>query len=174
MRFVEDVANYFSTMSLSELAARYPYAPWREYVNRLVCPNGRTCVSDHDRIMVNMPSYLTALGAALRSTGERVQANYLVWRAVASCVPFTDRRLRDRQQVLHEELFGRPAREPRWTECVDVVSSGLYLAVGGMYVKRYFDENAKSAAVDMVERIRKEMYDTLLNAGDSSYMLQYC
>lgn len=153
------------------MSIRYPCVPWREYINRLVCPDDKICVLDNNRIMVNMPSYLVGLEDALRSTAKRVQANYMVWRAVASCVSFSDSRLRDRQQVLHEELFGRPSREPRWAECVDVVSSGLYLAIGSMYVKRYFDEPAKNSAVDMVESIRKEMYVTLLNSGMLGY---YC
>lgn len=162
---MEDLTNCFSVMTMVQLANRHPDVPWREYINRLVCPCGRMCMLDHHRVMVNVPGYLTGLITALRATSNRVMANYMVWRAVASCVAFTDRRLRDRQQVLHEELFGRPAREPRWTECVDVTASGLYLAVGSMYVTRYFHKNAKKAAVDMVESIRKEMYSTLLNTG---------
>lgn len=156
-------------MTLSDMAVRYPCAPWPEYINRLVCPDGKICVLDNHQIMVIMPSYLNELGLALRSYDKRVQANYMVWRAVASCVAFSDRPLRDRQQVLHGELLGRPAREPRWVECVDVVSSGLYLAIGGMYVKRYFNEPAKHSAIDMVESIRKEMYITLLNSGMRGY-----
>lgn len=154
-------------LTVRELAARYPGVPWYEYINRLVCPGGRTCVLHHQRVMVNMPGYLSGLSAALTSTDRRVHANYMVWRAVASCVPFADGRLRDRQQTLYEELFGRPAREPRWTECVDIVSSSLYLAIGRLYVKQYFDENVKNATVDMVQRIRREMHDVLLNSGIS-------
>lgn len=160
-------------LTVSELAARHPGVPWREYINRLMCPaaadggggGGGACVTDGQRVMVNAPGYLSGLESALRSTDRRVLANYMVWRAVASCVAFADRTLRDRQQTLHEELFGRPAREPRWAECADVVSSGLYLAVGGMYVARHFDGRAKAAATDMVESIRREMYDTLLKSG---------
>lgn len=165
MQSIDDILYNFSVMTLSEMAVRYPWVPWREYINRLVCPDGKICVFDNHRVMVNMPSYLTGLNAVLKSSTKRVQANYMVWRAVSACVMISDRRLRDRQQVLYEELFGRPAREPRWAECVDVVSSGLYLAIGAMYVKRYFDEHAKNSAVDMVESIRKEMYVTLLNSG---------
>lgn len=156
-------------MTLSEMVIRFPSIPWCEYINRLVCPDDKICVPDSNQIMVNMPIYLTGLEDALQSTAKRVQANYMVWRAVAFCVSFSDRRLRDRKRVLHEELLGGPDREPRWAECVDVVSSGLHLAIGGMYVKRYFDELAKNSVVDMVENIRKEMHVTLLNSGTLGY-----
>ncbi|VVC41914.1 Peptidase M13, N-terminal domain [Cinara cedri] len=130
---------------------------------------GRTCVRYRQRVIVNMPGYLSGLAAALASTDRRVLANYMVWRAVASCVPFTDRRLRDLQQTLHAELYGQPTRQPRWAECVDVVSAGLYLAVGRLYVTRYFDGRTKNATADMVKKIRREMHDALTDSGTAFF-----
>lgn len=152
-------------MTLSELAALHPTTPWCEYINRLVCKPGNICVLDNDRIMINSPSYLSALNAMVQTYSKRVQANYVVWRAVESCVSFSDSKLRERQQSFHKDLYGRPAREPRRLECSDLVSNSLYLAVSSMYVQQYFDENAKDAAVEIAENIRKEMYDTLANSG---------
>lgn len=114
------------------------------------------------RIRVTSPCYLSGLESTLQTTSNRVLANYLVWRVVEWSVGYSSRLLRDREQVLYSDLLGRPSR---WSECVDVVSSGLYLAVGRMYVKRYFDEKAKNAAFDLIESIRKEMYATLSNSG---------
>lgn len=96
---IQDVVNCFPVWTISELAARHPSVPWCEYMNHLLCPVGKTCIFNHDRVMVNMPRYLFGLESVIRSTSKRVLANYMVWRAVASCVAFADRRLRDRQQV---------------------------------------------------------------------------
>lgn len=163
-----DTPNSFSVMTLSELAALHPTMPWCEYINRLVCEPGKICVLDNDRIMINVPSYLSGLNAIIHMYSKRVQANYMVWRAVESCVSFSDSKLRQRQHWFHKDLYGRPAREPRWLECSELVSNSLYLAVSSMYVKQYFDENAKNAAVEIAENIRKEMYDTLANSGTVS------
>lgn len=35
------------------------------------------------------------------------------------------------------------------------------LAIGSLYIKRFFKEDAKKNALDMVEGIRKEMYKIL-------------
>ncbi|XP_050444049.1 neprilysin-2-like [Adelges cooleyi] len=159
-----DISSFNSEIPMCELARNYPVVPWSEYVNRIVCGPGKLCVHDSHEIMLNMPHYLTSLDIILKFTPKRVQANYLVWRAIASTVAFTNRRLRDRQQLLHEEWYGRPAREPRWTECVDIVSSAMHLALGSMYVIHNFDKQAKNAAFDMAVRIHKEMYQTLLKS----------
>lgn len=157
----------FTVLTLSELTARWPGLPWREYINRLVCPDSGsvTCVQDDQRVMVNVPGYLSGLDAVLRATDPRVQANYMVWRAVASCIELTAGQLRHRQQVAHGELLGPPAREPRWVECVEFVSSKLYLAVGAMYLKRYPSLSAKTAVVQMINSVRQEIYVALKNSG---------
>lgn len=167
MRSADGLAD-FTVLTMSELTARRPGVPWREYINRLVCPvggGGAACVQDGQRVMVNVPGYLSGLDAVLRATGHRVQANYMVWRAVASCVSLTGGRLRDRQQAAQAEQLGPPVREPRWSECVEFVSSKLYLAVGAMYLKRHPDERVKTAVIDIINNVREEVYVALKNSG---------
>lgn len=47
-----------------------------------------------------------------------------------------------------------------------VVSSGLSLGVGALYVRKYFDEEAKKNVVDMVAGIRKEFRKIIEKVGD--------
>lgn len=53
-------------------------------------------------------------------------------------------------------LNGKTEREPRWKECVDIVSGNVAISVGSMYVRKYFKEDAKNTALEMVGDIRKE------------------
>lgn len=91
----------------------------------------------------------------------RIQANYVLWRAAAASVSYLTEELRKRQLEYSTELSGRTEREPRWKECVDISSGSFSLAIGSLYVRRYFDEDAKKNALEMVNGIREEMYKIL-------------
>ncbi|XP_050528003.1 neprilysin-2-like [Daktulosphaira vitifoliae] len=161
LQSLRHLKELFTEVTLADLARRYSGIPLREYINRLICGAGKTCVLNNDKIVVNTPHYLEGLEATLKFTSKRVLANYLVWRAVASSIAFCNRRVRYREQLWHEAVLGRPAREPRWTECVTISSTVVDSAVSALYVKQYFDKQTKTVATDMVKRIRKEFYHTL-------------
>lgn len=92
---------------------------------------------------------------------RRIQANYVIWRAAAASVSYLTEEMRKRQLEYSTELSGRTEREPRWKECVDISSGSFSLAIGSLYVRRFFDENAKKNALEMVNGIREEMYKIL-------------
>jgi len=69
--------------------------------------------------------------------------------------------LRKRELEYHSEQSGKTEREPRWKECVGISSERFSLAIGSLYVRHFFDENAKKEALEMVNGIREEMYKIL-------------
>ena len=91
----------------------------------------------------------------------RVVANYMMWRAVSSTVSYLDEAVRDRQLKYYTALSGRQERESRWKECVDLTSGSLSLSIGSLYVRKFFDEDAKREALEMVGGIREEMIKIL-------------
>ena len=49
----------------------------------------------------------------------------------------------------------------RWRTCVDAAKGSLANAVGALYVRKYFQEDAKRSALDMVHDIRAEFNQML-------------
>ena len=86
-----------------------------------------------------------------------------MWRATASSISYLNEAVRKRQLEYSTELSGRTEREPRWKECVDTAAGSFALAIGSLYIRKYFQEDAKRNALEMVEGIRKEMYRMLTN-----------
>lgn len=54
-----------------------------------------------------------------------------------------DDRFQEVKQRFYFILFGREKAPPRWKNCVAQVNSNMGMALGAMFVKRYFDENSK-------------------------------
>ncbi|KMQ87627.1 endothelin-converting enzyme 1-like protein, partial [Lasius niger] len=74
----------------------------------------------------------------------RTIANYLLWRFVRHRVNNLDDRFQEVKQKFYYILFGREQAPLRWKNCVTQVNSNMGMAVGSMFVKKYFDENSKN------------------------------
>ena len=59
------------------------------------------------------------------------------------------------------EINGQPERPVRWKECLGKVTSALGISVSALYVRKYFNKEAKEAAVEMVANIEREFQKNL-------------
>ena len=75
---------------------------------------------------------------------RRTVANYLLWRFVRHRVNNLDDRFQQVKQKFYYILFGREQAPSRWKNCVTQVNSNMDMAVGSMFVKKYFDKNSKN------------------------------
>lgn len=141
-------------MTVDELSASYPSIPWWEYFNTILAPQAQ--LKRDEIVIVSVPSYLKNFERLISATPKRVQANYALWRATAASVSYLTDDIRKRQLKYTVELNGKTEREPRWKECVDIVSGSLGISVGSMYVRKYFKKDAKNTALEMVDDIRRE------------------
>ena len=71
-------------------------------------------------------------------------ANYLLWRFVRHRANNLDDRFQEAKQQFYYVLFGREESPPRWKNCIIEVNSHLGMAVGAMFVQKYFDEYSKN------------------------------
>ncbi|XP_046742992.1 neprilysin-2 isoform X2 [Diprion similis] len=144
----------YNPMTVAELKKNYPSVDWKVYINTLMA--GRVHVDDDEIVIVNVPSYISDLETLMTVTPKRVQANYVIWRATGASVSYLNELIRNRQLDYSTALSGKTEREARWKECVDIVSSSLAGSTGALYVRKYFKEDAKKNAVEMVADIRHE------------------
>lgn len=80
----------------------------------------------------------------LEQTSERTLQNYLVWRFMmnrAGNLPQSIRAIRDR---FVRVFRGTTAEPPRTVSCGNFVNSNMGFAVSKLYIKEYFDENARN------------------------------
>ena len=73
----------------------------------------------------------------------RVVSNYLLWRFVRHRVNSLGDRFGAAKQRLLHALMGREAVPPRWKTCVAHVNSHMGMALGALFVTKYFNNNSK-------------------------------
>nr|CAD7261573.1 unnamed protein product [Timema shepardi] len=154
-----NISLLYNPTTVEGLQRDYPSIPWLEYINNILPKDIQ--VRNDELIIVAVPSYLRALEGILSNTPKRVLSNYAMTRVVLSSVSYLTEELRAKQLKYATALTGKTEREARWKECVDIVAGGVSLSVGSLYVRRYFHEEAKKSAMEMVQDIRNQFLDIL-------------
>ncbi|CAG4955091.1 unnamed protein product [Colias eurytheme] len=154
-----NATSLYNPMTIAQLQEKYPKIPWLSYVNRLLAPHIE--VGLDEIVIVDVPKYFSDLEILLENTPKRVQANYVMWRVAGASVSYLTEELRRRQLAYVTALSGKTERESRWKECADTTSASMSIAVGALYIRKYFNENSKAKALEMVDDIRQQFSKTL-------------
>ncbi|KAG8321663.1 NEDD8 protease nep2 [Homalodisca vitripennis] len=90
---------------------------------------------------------------------NRVLANYMMWKAASNMViRLTSEMLDIRMKHLAYKVQCPNSDVPRWMFCMGIVtSSPLSAALSSLYVKRYFNDTTKTAALNITKMIFEEM-----------------
>lgn len=154
----------YNPMSIKEMQVKYPYLQWLDYFNVILKPTGLQ-VDESEIITVSVPTYFAQLGNILKETPKRAIANYVMWRITGFSSFFLTEELRKRQLQYSTAISGKQEQEPRWKECIDISSGSLPISVGALYIRKYFHEDAREAAMEMVRDIKVE-FEKILHKVD--------
>ena len=159
-----DFDNIYNLMTIERLEDLDPNTPWLQYISNILTEDV-VKVSKEDPIIVINPNYVGNLSTILTSTPLRVQANYLMLLAVYDSLPLLNTEAVETINNNEKSITGRTSRIPRWRSCVQRTKKLLGAATGSLYITNYFDENSRTAALSMVDDIKKQL-DTVLETND--------
>ncbi|CAL8147661.1 unnamed protein product [Orchesella dallaii] len=154
-----NVTKLYNPMTIKELQEKWKSIPWLEYINRLLPEAVK--VDENEIVIVTVPEYLNKFEKLIQETDARTQANYVMWRAAAASVSYMSEAVRKLQLDYTTALTGKGEREPRWKECTAITSASLANAVGALYVRRYFKEESRQNAMEMVSDIKVSFLNIL-------------
>lgn len=73
-----------------------------------------------------------------------------------------DHRFLEAKQRFYYVLFGREKQPPRWQFCVSQVNSNMGMALGSLFVKKFFDQKSKTDTIEMTKELEEAFKSTLL------------
>lgn len=138
-------------MTISELEGNYTYLKWRSYFDSITPPTIQ--FNDNDIIINSVPKFFKNLADFIDSTPKATIANYLMWRVALSSASYLPKEFRTRAFEYNKALTGREEEEPRGIQCTQVALNNYPHAVGSLYVRKHFKEEAKKSVNEMVENI---------------------
>ncbi|KAG6797942.1 neprilysin-4 isoform X1 [Apis mellifera caucasica] len=152
-----NLSELYQRMSIGELRTLIPQINWHRYLTIVLARP--TNISEP--VVVYAMQYIQDLVNLLSKTSPRTIANYLLWRFVRHRVNNLDDRFQEAKQKFYYILFGREQAPPRWKNCVAQVNSNMGMAVGSMFVKKYFDEKSKNDTLSMTREIQQSFKELL-------------
>ena len=166
---LRDPYKNYNKIDLSGLQKYCPVFLWNNYFKQIG-------IDKLDSVIVGQPEFLTALSFELKATPIAVWKNYLLFHLVKGNANFLDNKSFMNSFTYSQTLRGVSEPKPRWKRVLDAEESAMGEALGQLFVKEYFNEQAKARYSKLVEDIReayKERIAKLSWMSDSTKQKAY-
>jgi putative endopeptidase len=143
-------ANY-NKYAVSDMKKLTPSIDWNDQFTK-------AGIKKLDSVIVGQPKFYEELDAALRTTPLEDWKNYLRFHLVRSMGAYlNDSIVNERFNFYGVTLSGAKKLKPRWKRMLDVEDNIIGEALGRVFAKEYFNEQAKKRYEDMVEAVRTSL-----------------
>lgn len=144
---LRDINANYNKMSVADLAKRQPNIGWVSVLNYL---GAKT-----DSIDVSQPAYYDKLNTALKSVPINDWKVYLKAYSLNNYAAALSKPFVDAEFEFNKIISGQAVQKTRGEKMADIVDQTLGQALGQLYVKKYFTEDAKKRMLDLVNNLQK-------------------
>jgi putative endopeptidase len=142
-----DVDKTYNKMSRQDLKKLAPDFPWDPYLNALG-------LKSQKEFIVMEPSAYTGMAALFKQTPVEVWQDYLVTRLLRNNSALMTKALDDATfEFTSTAISGAKQQRERWKRGVQVVNGTMGMAIGKIYVDRYFTPEAKQHIDELVNNL---------------------
>ncbi|KAL1402566.1 hypothetical protein pipiens_006032 [Culex pipiens pipiens] len=156
-----NVSVLYRKIILENLHEEIPEIDWTRYLSIIM----ERPINSSEFVVMFALNYMKDLVLLIDQTEPRTVANYILWRFVRHRINNLDDRFLQAKQKFSNVLFGREKSPPRWKNCVNQVNANMGMAVGAMFVRKYFDENSKRDTLAMTHELQQSFRE-ILNETD--------
>lgn len=149
------IKENYHKMSVSELNQKQPHIGWTVLLKNL----GAAV----DSVDIAQPAYYDALNSMLTSVSLDDWKFYLKANTIMAHDNILTKPLQDASFEYSKVLSGQSVQQPRAKQMVRNVDRQIGFALGQLYVKRYFNEDAKKRALDLVNNFQKVLEKRISN-----------
>ncbi len=146
---LRDVNANYNKMSVSTLLKKHPNIAWQNVLDDM---GAKT-----DSIDVAQPAYYDKLNAALKSIPLSDWKIYLKAYTISNYADDLSQPFVDASFELNKVISGQAVQKTRGEKMASAVDQQLGGALGQLYVKKYFTEDAKNRVLDLVNNLQKAL-----------------
>lgn len=137
-------ANFWSRAAFAEQAKGLDWPTWFAAAG----------LAGQDEFIVWQPAAVAGIAALVGSEDLATWRDYLTFHALDRAAPLLPKVFADAHFAFHgSTLAGIPQQAPRWKRALGAVDGALGMAVGKLYVERWFDAATKARAEAMVKDV---------------------
>ncbi|WP_416865721.1 MAG: M13 family metallopeptidase [Imperialibacter sp.] len=142
-----NVKENYHKMAVAELQKQQPNIGWVALLERLGL--------DTDSVDIRQPAYFDKLNAMLGTVSINDWKVYLKASSITSYDQILSKPFEDASFDYNKALSGQATEKPRAQVIANVVDRQMGFALGQLYVKRYFGEDAKKRVSELVNNLQK-------------------
>ncbi|WP_425639012.1 M13 family metallopeptidase [Algoriphagus yeomjeoni] len=151
------VKENYHKMAVSELDKKQPNIRWSSMLDQLGL--------DADSVDVRQPAYYETLNSMLKTVSISDWKNYIKAHTLSSYAEVLSKPFEDASFAYEKVISGQSTQLTRAQQMVQKVDRQLGFALGQLYVKRYFNEDAKKRVLDLVNNLQKA-FESRINQLD--------
>jgi len=151
---LRDPYKNYNKMGLLGLEKVAPNFNWAAYVSG-------SGITHLDTVIVGQPEFYTALSQEIKNTSIRDWKDYLNFHVVSGSAGYLDSETFNNSLAYHKSLSGVLVAKARWKRSLDAEEEAMGEALGQLFVKEYFSEQAKQRYSDLIENIRAAFKDRI-------------
>lgn len=146
----------YHMMTVEELYQMSPHFDWTGYLKAMGQEN-------QTQLNIAMPDFLRKFDHMLTSVSLSDWKIYLRWHWLDGVATYLSKPFVAEHFKMIKVLSGKQSLPPRWKQVVSAESSALGFAIGEVYVKQHFSQEARQQVIDMIAQIRKVLRRDLAN-----------
>lgn len=151
-----DPENYNNPTTSEEFKKKYPNLICQELFD-LVEVEGST-------MNISNPKFLKNFNDLFIDLNLNMLKEYFSWRLILSNAALVDSKYENKKFDFYGRyLSGTPEMKPTWKRAIDFTNSQLGEVIGIEFCKKYFPESSKNKCMEMVNYIKEELKERLLN-----------
>src|SRR5215210_4625198 len=151
---LRDPYKNYNKMDVKDLKKLSYLVNWKEYFKNIEA-------NKIDSLIVGQPDFYIALNDELKLTPIEEWKNYLRFHLIRNSAPYLDKQTFNNLFNFQKKLTGTTIPRPRWKRVIDAEENVMGEALGQIFVKEYFNEDAKKRYTDLVENIRDAYKDRI-------------
>ena len=140
--------------SVTELNTLFPGSNW----NYLFETAGRPDLAD---VYITNPQYVQEVGKILTTEPVEDLKTYLTWRLLQFAAPFSTPAMQERYYRFYDVDLANRELTPQEDRVLSIMNLYLGNPIAHLYVERYFSEEAKVVATEIIRTIREVMHDRI-------------
>lgn len=154
---LRDPYKNYNKFSLADLQQKTPQIDWQTWLQN----DGITKL---DSVIVGQPEFFTALNKELTVTSIDLWKKYLKWHLLSDLGGEVNTAFDNESFAFYGTIMqGLKVQKPRWKRVLGMEEGSIGEALGQLFVKEYFNENAKKRYSDLVENIREALKERIQN-----------
>ena len=152
-----DIAGQYNPRTLAQLKKDYPNIGWDILIEALG-------LKDVENVIVGQPRSFSEVNNLLGKLSEQEIKDYLACCYIRSAASYLSDEYVDAKFELYGKVMsGKKENEPRWKRALSVPNGLLGMAVGELYVEKYFAGESKSKMLTLVDNLKTALGEHISN-----------